>query len=144
MTYTCDSSVALKWVLPEVDSNKAVRLREEFSGGVHKLIAPDFFSIEVAHSLTRAERQGRIGPGDTAALVASIMATLPRFARSDLLLTRAVEISSHMRVGVYDCVYVALAERRKCNLVTADDKLVSNLRSHFPFITPLSSLPGAT
>jgi predicted nucleic acid-binding protein len=142
MTYACDSSVALKWVLPEVDSDKAIRLRDEFIGGVHKLIAPDFFSIEIAHSLTRAERQGRIGSGDAAALVAAVMASPPPFARSVLLLTRAVEISSHMRIGVYDCVYVALAERRKCKLVTADDKLVGNLGARFPFIVPLSSLPG--
>jgi predicted nucleic acid-binding protein len=32
-----------------------------------------------------------------------------------------------MHVGVYDCLYVALAEREKCDLVTADEKLVRNL-----------------
>jgi hypothetical protein len=29
MKYVLDSSVALKWVLPEVDSQKAIRLRDE-------------------------------------------------------------------------------------------------------------------
>jgi len=46
-----------------------------------------------------------------------------------------------MRVGVYDCLYVALAEREGCELITADDKLVKNLQPHFPFIVPLASLP---
>ena len=45
-----------------------------------------------------------------------------------------------MRIGVYDCLYVALAERRKCKLVTADDRLVNNLRPHFSFIVALASL----
>jgi predicted nucleic acid-binding protein len=46
-----------------------------------------------------------------------------------------------MRVGIYDCLYVALAEREGCDFVTADQKLVANLQPHFPFVVPLSSLP---
>jgi predicted nucleic acid-binding protein len=45
------------------------------------------------------------------------------------------------RIGVYDCLYVALAERECCELVTADDKLIKNLQARFPFIVPLASLP---
>jgi hypothetical protein len=41
MKYVLDSSVALKWVLPEADSAKAIRLRDGYSNGVHKLLAPD-------------------------------------------------------------------------------------------------------
>ena len=57
------------------------------------------------------------------------------------LLPRAYEISSQARVGVYDCLYVALAEREQCQFVTADDKLIKNLQARFPFIVPLASLP---
>jgi predicted nucleic acid-binding protein len=57
------------------------------------------------------------------------------------LLDRAVDISSQTRCGLYDCLYVALAEREGCELVTADDKLIKNLRPHFPFILSLASLP---
>jgi predicted nucleic acid-binding protein len=41
------------------------------------------------------------------------------------LLPRAYELSSQMRIGVYDCLYVALAEREQCELVTADQRLVT-------------------
>ncbi len=51
------------------------------------------------------------------------------------------EISSTLRVGVYDCLYVALAERETCQLVTADDKLVRNLQPHCSFIVALAALP---
>ena len=47
-----------------------------------------------------------------------------------------------MRVGVYDCIYVVLAEQVSCELVTADDKLIRNLQARFPFIVHLSSLPA--
>jgi predicted nucleic acid-binding protein len=45
-----------------------------------------------------------------------------------------------MRVGIYDCLYVALAETRRCEFLTADGPVVNNLRPHFPFIKPLSSI----
>jgi predicted nucleic acid-binding protein len=60
MKYVLDSSVAFKWVVPETDSGKANQLREDFRQGVHELLAPDLFPVELAHALTRAERQGRI------------------------------------------------------------------------------------
>ncbi len=46
-----------------------------------------------------------------------------------------------MRIGVYDCLYVALAEREGCEFITADDRLVRALKPAFPFIISLASLP---
>ena len=51
MKYVLDSSVALKWVLPEADSGKAIRLRNEYSNGIHELLAPDIFPPEIANGL---------------------------------------------------------------------------------------------
>ena len=51
-----DSSVAFQWVVPESDTPKAVKFRDEFRAGVHELISPDVFPTERAHALTRAER----------------------------------------------------------------------------------------
>ena len=50
-------------------------------------------------------------------------------------------MASRFRVALYDCLYVALAEREHCELVTADARLLNNLRPHFPFILDLASLP---
>jgi predicted nucleic acid-binding protein len=38
-------------------------------------------------------------------------------------------------------LYVALAEREGCELLTADQRMVNNLQSSFPFIRLLASLP---
>jgi predicted nucleic acid-binding protein len=142
MKRVIDSSVAFKWVVPETDSDKALLLRDDFRNGLLELIAPDVFPIEVGHALTRAERQGRIPVGTALPLLQDILNTLPLLHPSLPILLRAVEISSQMRVGVYDCLYVALAEGEKCDFVTADDKLVGKLKlPHFPFIISLSSLP---
>jgi predicted nucleic acid-binding protein len=63
MKYVLDSSVALKWVLPELDSAKALRLRADFQAGLHELIAPDIFPVEVGQALTKAERRKTISVG---------------------------------------------------------------------------------
>ena len=141
MRYVLDSSVALKWVLPEPDSPKAIRLRDDFHHAVHELIAPDVFPIAVGHGLTRAERQLRIKPPNGWVGWQTIMSDCPALSPSIPLMPRAYAISSAMRVGVYDCLYVALAEREGCELVTADDKLLKNLQKQFPFILPLASMP---
>jgi len=142
MKYVLDSSVAFKWVVFEADSDKARQLRDDFQKAVHELISPEVFTAELAHALTRAERQGRLTAGEALALWTDVMTTPPQLLPCAPLTPRAIEISSKMRVGIYDCLYVALAEREKCALVTADDKMVKNLQPHFPFIVPLSSLPG--
>jgi predicted nucleic acid-binding protein len=140
MKYILDSNIALKWVLAEPDSWAARQLRSDFQKGIHALLAPDVFQIEVAHALTRAERQGRIVAGQAQLLWADVMLTPPRHEFSGVLLPRAIQISSIQRIGVYDCLYVALAERDGSDLLTADDKLLKKLKPVFPFITPLSAL----
>lgn len=141
MTFALDSSVALKWVLPEAYSDKAIRLREDFHNGILDLITPDIFPVETLHALTKAERQKRIVPGTAHALWQSILADCPVLHPHIPLLDRAYEIASAERIGIYDCIHVALAERETCELVTADDKLVKNLQAKFPFIKHLSTFP---
>jgi predicted nucleic acid-binding protein len=143
MKHVLDSSVAFKWVVAEADADKALRLRDDFQKAIHEMLAPDVFTAELAHALTRAERQGRLTAGEALALWTDVMTTPPQFFPSLPLTPRAIEISSQMRVGIYDCLYVALAEREKCDLIAADDKLIKNLQPHFAFIVALTSLPGS-
>src|ERR1700722_12528550 len=110
MKYVLDASVALKWVLPEADADNADLLREDFRNGIHELLAPDFFPAEVAHASTRAERRGIIAKGQADPLLTDILTTAPAFHNHVPLLRRAVNLSSDERIGVYDCLYVALAE----------------------------------
>jgi predicted nucleic acid-binding protein len=105
------------------------------------LLTPDVFPVEIIHSITRAERQGKITPAEGAIRMQDMLAMLPDLHGALLLLPRAYEISSLTRQGVYDCLYVALAKREGCEMLTADTKLINNLRPTFPFIVALASLP---
>ena len=140
MKYVIDSSVAVKWVITEPYSDRADLLRADFQNAVHELLSPDIFPVEVAHALTRAERQGRVPAGKSNVLLGDVLSTTPRLHPSFPFLYRAVQISSQMKIGMYDCLYVALAEHENCELITADDRLIKNLLNYFPFIISLASI----
>lgn len=125
MKLVLDSSVALKTVLPEVDSGRAVRLIADYKRGFHELLAPDFFPVEVGHALTRAERQKRIQPPDGWRFWNSIMADAPALLAYLPVMPVAFSLSSTMRLGLYDSLYIALARRESCRVVTADQRLLS-------------------
>jgi predicted nucleic acid-binding protein len=141
MKYVLDSSVAFKWGVPELHSDKALRLRQGFQASIHELLSPDVFPGEVGHALTRAERQGRITLGESLRLWTDVMTSSPLLIASLPITHLAIAISSQTRVGVFDCMYVTLADREGCSFVTADDRIIKNLQPQFPFIVPLSSLP---
>jgi predicted nucleic acid-binding protein len=141
MNYVLDSSVALKWALPEADSAKALRLRDGYINGSHQLIAPDIFPPEVANGLASAEHRGRIRVGESALFLNDLLSAAPLLHDSSPLLMRALEISLSTKRGVYDCLYLALAEAEGFELVTADEQFARGLRTSFSFIVSLASLP---
>ncbi|HBI42713.1 MAG TPA: hypothetical protein DDY78_07635 [Planctomycetales bacterium] len=129
----------MPWVLPEKDSAKAIQLRDEARNAVHELLAPDFFPAEAFNALLKAERTKRINVGEAKTLYASIGADIPVLHPYLSLMSRAGEIASRHRVALYDCLYIALAERESCEVITAD-RGITSLQSHFSFIVLLSSL----
>jgi predicted nucleic acid-binding protein len=141
MRYVLDCSVAFKWVLPEADSGRAIRLRDEYLNGVHELLAPDIFSAEIANGLASAERQGRIKAGESALLLHDVLRAAPVLHPTPPLLLRAMALAIGTRRAVYDCIYLALAEAEGCELVTADDQFIRGLRAAYPFIVSLVALP---
>jgi predicted nucleic acid-binding protein len=96
----------------------------------------------VANALTRAERKKAIVAGEGSILLADVLTTLPRLlpAVPDLI-ARATAISSAESHNYYDCLYMALAKRDQCELVTADGKLISKLGPRYPYVRALSTFP---
>lgn len=137
MKYVLDSSVAFKTLVVESDSDKAIQLIDDFRTGVHELIAPDILPVEVGHALTRAERMGRVSTSDGFVLWSSLMTNCPQLFPSLALMARAYALSSAERIGVYDCLYVALSEQEQCEIVTDDTRLAALFPKQ---VIPLSTL----
>lgn len=140
MRFVIDCSVAFKWNVLEPHSDRARLLRAEFESGMHDLLAPDLFPIEIANSFTVAERRGRIAAGQSTLFLADVLTSLPTLIPSlPDLLPRAQIIAVSSVASVYDALYIALAERESCELLTADDKLIRTLQATFPFIRHLQT-----
>jgi predicted nucleic acid-binding protein len=141
MKYVVDTSVLIKSMISEVDSAKAIQLRDDYNNVVHDLLAPDLFPAELCSVLMMAERRGRINPGEASSFLVLSLQDLPQIFDSTPLLPRALVLAQTYRQSVYDCLYVALAERESCELVTADDRLVKAVEADLSFVIPLSRLP---
>ncbi len=141
MKYVLDVSAALCWVIPRPLTPQALQLRADHRNAIHDLLAPSLFVAEVASALSKCERQKLIPVGDARQLFPKVLSTSPLLHAYQPLLDRAFDISASTRSGLFDCLYVALAEREGCPLVTADDRLVRNLQPHFSFLVSLSTLP---
>lgn len=144
MRAVIDCSTAVKWEVNEQDSARAMGVRDDCRRGLHELLAPDLFPIEVANALYSAELRGDILPGRFEHHLAEILRVGPVLYQSTSLLPRASTIIRRAvgtRTGIYDCSYVALAEREGCALITSDRRLINALQKDFPFITDLATMP---
>ena len=117
----------------EPDSLKAIQLREDYRNGIHELISPDIFPAEVGNALIVAERKGRIVAGQFAVRLTAILAVCPDLHDTRPLILRAcyiiASVTTGFRLSFYDALYVALAEREGCDLISGDGKLVRNLQT---------------
>jgi predicted nucleic acid-binding protein len=127
--FVCDASVALKWVVNEPLSAEALRLREDFRNGVHRLIAPDIFRVEVGHVLSKLHRQRTLTEIEAEAALVEVLTTTPDLQDSLPLFPRAFELALQSKCSLYDCIYVALCERSGSPPVTADQRLMNTFGS---------------
>lgn len=135
MKVVIDTSVAIKWLVPEEDAHLAIPLRSP------KLVrlAPDFLLIEVLNVLWKKARQSQI-PTDVLREIAAGIDRLPLQVRTaDLLRKQALEIAVALNITVYDALFVALADSEDATLVTADLRLLRRI-SESNLKTRISSL----
>ena len=126
-----NASVALKMIfVSEEGAPLALALRDDFKNQIHQLIAPDILPIEMGHALTRAERKGIIPKGQGLVLLDDFLTSCPVLYPYGNFLNRVMQLSSDVRIGAYDCLYVALAEEEQCQAVSADLKMTKLFPAH--------------
>lgn len=117
MTVVVDASVALKWVLREDDSPLAHALLDR-----QRMIAPDFWRVEVANGLWKAVGRREMSvPEALAGLELFEIAPVEAVATADLL-EAAFSYAARLKHPVYECLYLALAIQRQTVVVTADNR----------------------
>lgn len=96
------------------------RLTEAFVGGA-TVGAPHLVDVEVAQAIRRLVSAGTVDSTGAATMLSDLMAfPVVRYVHLPLL-RRAFELRHN--VTIYDGMYLALAERLDCTLVTGDSSL---------------------
>jgi predicted nucleic acid-binding protein len=130
-----DCSVIVKWELPEEDhQSEAIDLFRDWHAGAVTLHAPDLLLSEIGSVFLRALRRDRITESEARASIQGLLHLPYILHASGPLVERAFEIARPYNQHIYDCFYVALAEREGLNFWTSDLRIHNALNSHFPFI----------
>lgn len=120
-----DASVGLKWVLPEEDSDQARALLADGRGAGAQFLAPDAYLPEVVNALwARSSLRDEITGDEARDALERLFLSIPTLVPSTSLATQALELALAFRRPVYDCLYVALAIRLGCVVVTADRRMI--------------------
>ena len=116
MRFVVDASVAVKWLVAEDDADVA----EELATSGHDLHAPRLMASEVANALWRKARAGEIERRAAGILLADVQDMPVRWGADEVLSANAARLALALNHPVYDCVYLALANRIGATVVTAD------------------------
>jgi predicted nucleic acid-binding protein len=120
VTLVVDASVAAKWVLPESHSHRADALR----AAGEPLIAPDLICAELGNAVWKRALQQEISRGDAVEALQTALGIFNALFPIAELAARATELAISVRHPIYDCFYLALAERERARLITADKRLI--------------------
>ncbi len=124
--FVVDANVAIKWVIPEVYTNIALRLLDDDS---NLLLVPDFFFPEIGNILWKRVRRGELTLEQAKENLAELKTVNLQICASEPLISSALEIATRVNQAVYDCVYLTLAINHQCSMVTADERFVNATRN---------------
>ena len=113
-----DTSIVVKWSLPENGSEEASRLRMEWERAGAPIMMPELVRAEFAnaiwsHRQLRAEEKRRI-------VFQFLDMPFEIMPMESELIRKAFELALELDATVYDCIYLALAMFADARLVTAD------------------------
>jgi len=130
-----NASVVVKWLLADEPLvPEARKLLQEFQEGVwEELIVPEFCLREVANALWVAYRRGRITEEEARVGWFSFL-QLNLHILPDPPLSDVLDFALRFGVPVYDSIYIVLAQREGCPLLTADERLFQAVADSLPFV----------
>lgn len=132
-----DCSVAAKWVLPEPDRDKAMRLLEQAEDGELALIAPDLVLAEFASLVARRVRRRQLSASQAEEAFELMRESAPQLYDTQSLLPAALHLSVGHQLSLWDCVYVALAIEHGCSMITSDRRLFRGSVARHAAVVPL-------
>lgn len=123
MSLIVDASIAVKWVAEESGSERARALYIS-----DDCWAPSLILAEVGNALWKKRRMKLVSPEQAAAALGALPSRIRLFDMAELA-PRALALAIEFDHPIYDCFYLALAEREHAPLVSADKALIAKART---------------
>lgn len=130
-----DASVAIKWVVEEKESARALYLRRG-----HVLYAPDLIWAECANILWKKVARSEMTSEDARLAGRILLSSGIRTVPARQIVLPALDLAFHLRHPAYDCLYLAAASILQCACVTADRRLMEKAAASdeaIPAVLPL-------
>jgi len=135
MNAVLDPSVALKWQFEDEEAtDSALALLEDFIEGRVLLITLTLFPYEIVSAIHVAIDRRRIGEEDGYRAIDYLVSLGVEMKPFDDLVETTFRMASKYRLSPYDCAYMALAEKEKCDFFTGDRKLHKAVKFYFPWV----------
>jgi predicted nucleic acid-binding protein len=135
MIAVLDATVALKWQFEDEEATSAaMALLEDFVEDKIELITPTLFPYEILSAITVAINRKRIGEEAGYRAMNYITSLGIELRNFHHLIGTAFYMARQYGLSSYDCAYMALAEKEKCDFFTGDKKLFNSIRNHLPWI----------
>lgn len=123
-----DTSVAVKFYLPEEGREEALALLAAVGRDKAKLLAPSTVQPELFNALWQQHRRGKLSREETGEHWSDFSVTsIDLYAPEDLM-PRAARIALETEVIIYDALFLALAEDAETVVLTADGRLLKALQ----------------
>jgi predicted nucleic acid-binding protein len=120
-----DTSVAVKWFVPETGAAEAVALLE----GGDELCCPDLLFAEAANVLWKKTQRQELTKQEAADVLDALGGVgLAAYPLRPLAAT-ALELATETGSTVYDCLYLVLAASLRAPLITADRRFATRQKS---------------
>ena len=124
MTLVVDASVAAKWVAFEPGSAAAIEVRRHDD----HLIAPSFAIAEIGNALWKKVSRREMNRNEAVSAFRLAVSHYAEFVPFEDFGEAALELAIALRHPIYDCFYLALAERENAPLATADEAMIAAAR----------------
>lgn len=115
-----DTSVVVKWYIPERHHEQARALRDDYLDGTVDLVAPALMPFEAINALKYSGHYDGVRLEDAARSLPEYGITLVPFTETGSV----ADIATTLDITVYDAAYVALAREFDTTAYTADETLL--------------------
>jgi predicted nucleic acid-binding protein len=122
--FVVDASIAIKWYLPENYNEEAAQLLDPRN----ELFAPDLLLSEIGNILWKRVIKGECSANKAFTIMRELQSHFLQIWGVGILAGDAFDIACRTKRTFYDSLYVALAVKKDCLMVTADLKLYNAIK----------------